>query len=120
MLRLPTTLIVNPERITRQGAGDGQVIVTIRGTQAVAASAIDLASVRIGNVPADVTGNDGFKSQVQDVDNDGIADLIVHFKRSALIGDGQVTSRTTQLLLRANLTDGRQFEARGPITVGKD
>ena len=117
VLRLPTTLVVNPQRINLQGNSNGQVIVTLLGTRTIAASAIDVGTVRIGNVDADQTGADGFKAAQEDVDGDGIADLVIHFRRNALMADGQLTSRTTQLTLRANLNDGRQIEARGPVTV---
>jgi DNA/RNA endonuclease G (NUC1)/PKD repeat protein len=118
VLRIPTTLGVNPERINIRGNGNGQVIVTVFGTSTIDASAILLESVRIGSTGIDTKGNDSFKSSVEDANNDGIPDLIVHFNRDDLIGDRQLTSRTTEFVLRATLNDGRQIEAHGAVNVG--
>ncbi|MEO8579094.1 MAG: DNA/RNA non-specific endonuclease [Gemmatimonadales bacterium] len=117
VLRVSTALSVNPGRINIQGNGNGQVIVTVYGTSTIDASAIDLGSVRIGDVGIDTRGNDDFKSSIKDVNNDGIADLTVHFNRGDLVDDVQLTARTTELVLRANMMDGRQIEARGPVQV---
>lgn len=42
----------------------------------------------------------------------------MHFERRDLVDDGQLTSGITRLVLRANLNDGRQIEARGTVSVG--
>ena len=117
VLRIPTSLLVNPERINIQDRGHGQVIVTVLGTPSFAGSSIDLESVRIGNAKIDARGNAGSKAQVEDVNRDGIADLVLHFDRDSLVADGHLTSHTTQLVLIANLSDGRQIEARGAVDV---
>ena len=44
--------------------------------------------MRIGSVGIDTKGNDGFKSSIEDANNDGIPDLIVHFDRGDLV-DGR-------------------------------
>jgi DNA/RNA endonuclease G (NUC1) len=116
--RIPTRLAVNPERINLQGQGNGQVIVTVFGTRSFSGTAIALGSVRIGSVGSDSNGSNSLKALVQDVDNDGNPDLVLHFDRSALATAGLLTAGTTELLLYANLTDGRQIEARGPVNVG--
>jgi DNA/RNA endonuclease G (NUC1) len=117
ILRIPTSLLVNPERINIQGPGNGQVIVTVLGTTAFAGSSIDLGSVRIVNARIDVRGSGASKAQVEDVNQDGITDLVLHFDRDTLVADGQLTSGTTQLVLMANLSDGRQIEASGDVDV---
>ena len=116
--RIPTAIVVNPERINLRGHGNGQIIVTVLGTRLISAASIDLESVRIGSIGIDVNGANSPKSSVQDVDNDGNADLVLHFDRSALVSAGLLTIGTTELLLHANLTDGRQIEASGPVNVG--
>ena len=89
----------------------------VLGTPSFAGSSIDLESVRIGNAKIDARGNAGSKAQVEDVNRDGIADLVLHFDRDSLVADGHLTNHTTQLVLIANLSDGRQIEARGAVDV---
>jgi len=115
--RISTGLSVNPNKINIHGQGNGQLIVTVFGSSTIVASAIDVESVRIGTVGIDTKGNDGFKSSIEDANNDGIPDLVVHFDRDQLVNGGALTNQTTQLVLRANLNDGRQIEARGAIFV---
>jgi hypothetical protein len=55
---------------------------------------------------------------VEDVNGDGLPDLTLHFDRAALISAGQLTSRSTSLVVQATLRDGRQIEARGAVSVG--
>jgi DNA/RNA endonuclease G (NUC1)/PKD repeat protein len=115
--RISTGLAVNPNKINIHGQGSGQLIVTVFGSNTIDASAIELESVRIGTVGIDTNGNDGFKSSIEDANNDGIPDLIVHFDRGDLVDGGALTNQTTQLVLLANLNDGRQIEARGAVIV---
>jgi DNA/RNA endonuclease G (NUC1)/PKD repeat protein len=117
VVRISTGLSVNPRKININGQGNGQVIVTVFGTSTIDAAAIDLESVRIGTIGIDTKGNDGFKSSIEDANNDGIPDLILHFNRGDLVDNGQLTNQTTQLVLQANLNDGRQVEARGTVIV---
>jgi hypothetical protein len=114
---IPAALLVNPGRININGQGSGQVMVTVLGSGEVDAEAVDVESIRIGNVSADTNGSDDFKSSVEDVNNDGIADLIVHFNRDELVEDGLLTVGTAQLVLYADLIDGRQVEALGEVQV---
>jgi DNA/RNA endonuclease G (NUC1) len=115
---IAASLSVNPQRININGEGNGQVIVTIFGNTTIDAAAIDLESIRIGTIGLDTNGNDGFKSAVGDVNSDGIPDLIAHFNRDDLVRDGRLRIGTTQLVLHADLTDGRQIEALGTVRVG--
>jgi hypothetical protein len=115
--RISTGLSVNPNKVNIHGQGSGQLIVTILGSSTIDASAIVVESVRIGTVGIDTKGNDGFKSSIEDANNDGIPDLIVHFDRGDLVDGGAITNQTTQLVLQANLNDGRQIEARGAVLV---
>ncbi len=118
VLRIPASLLVSPDRINLRGQGGGQIVATILGTSGIDVSAIDLQSVRIGSISVATTGNDAFKSVVEDVDGDGLPDLTLHFDRSVLVSAGQLTSRSTSLAVQATLRDGRQIEARGPVSVG--
>jgi hypothetical protein len=115
---LAASLQVNPGRININGEGNGQVIVTVLGSSELDAAAVDVSSIRVGTVGIDTNGNDGFKSSIKDVNNDGVADLIVHFNRIDLVDDGQLAIGTTRLVLYLDLIDGRHVEAIGAVRVG--
>ena len=53
------------------------------------------------------------------MDGDGDADLVIHFERAQLVANGDLTTATTSLVLRANLLDGRQVEGRDAVRVIK-
>jgi DNA/RNA endonuclease G (NUC1) len=115
---IAASLQVNPGRINIHGEGNGQVIVTVLGNSELDAAAVDVSSIRVGTVGIDTNGNDGFKSSVNDVNDDGVADLIVHFNRVELVDDGQLAIGTTRLVLYLDLIDGRHVEAIGAVRVG--
>lgn len=117
---IAASLQVNPGRININGEGNGQVIVTVLGNSELDAAAVDVSSIRVGTVGIDTNGNDGFKSSVSDVNNDGVADLIVHFNRVELVDDGQLAIGTTRLVLYLDLIDGRHVEAIGAVRVGSN
>lgn len=117
---IAASLQVNPGRINISGEGNGQVIVTVLGNSQLDGAAVDVSSIRVGTVSIDENGNDGFKSSVNDVNNDGIADLIVHFNRIDLVDDGQLATGTTRLVLYLDLIDGRHVEAIGAVRVGSN
>jgi DNA/RNA endonuclease G (NUC1) len=116
--RIPTALAVYPERVNLVGGGNGQLVVTVFGTPSIDAAAIDLRSVRIGTTSIDDNGDAALKSALRDANNDGVVDLIVHFDRNDLVRGGQLTGGTTEFLLQATLSDGREIEARGSVNVG--
>jgi hypothetical protein len=115
---IAASLQVNPGRINITGEGNGQVIVTVLGSSELDAATVDVSSIRVGTVGIDTNGNDGFKSSVNDVNDDGVADLIVHFNRDQLVDDGQLAIGTTRLVLYLDLIDGRHVEAIGAVRVG--
>lgn len=115
--RIPTTLAVKPGKINIRGPAKGDLTVTVFGTSTIAAGSIDLASVRIGTTGVNTKRKGGFKFSLEDANRDGIIDLILHFDRSDLVDDGQLTDATTELVLQADLSDGRQIEARGAVTI---
>ena len=115
---IAASLQVNPGRININEEGNGQVIVTVLGNSELDAASVDVSSIRVGTVGMDTNGGDGFKSSVNDVNDDGVADLIVHFNRIELVDDGQLAIGTTRLVLYLDLIDGRHVEAIGAVRVG--
>ena len=115
---IAAALLVSPGRINIDGEGNGQVIVTLLGSSQLDAAAIDVSSIRVGAVGVDRNGSAGLKSTVDDVNSDGIADLLVHFNRIDLVDGGQLAVGTIRLVLYADLIDGRHVEALGAVRVG--
>jgi hypothetical protein len=52
-----------------------------------------------------------------DVDGDGDADLVLHFERAELVARGDLNATTTELVLRATLTDGRKIRGVDAVRV---
>jgi DNA/RNA endonuclease G (NUC1)/PKD repeat protein len=115
--RIPLGLRVAPDRVNIDNNGNGQVTVVVLGTSQLDGSLIDVHSARIGTTSVDTRGNDGFKSTLSDVDGDGDTDLELHFSRKELVRNGSLSETTEELVLHANLTDGRQIEARGAVKM---
>ena len=115
--RILGSMSVAPNQINIGNNGNGQIIVTVFGTSAFAGTAINLSTARIGSTFVDVLGNSDPKAKFKDVNHDGILDLVLHFERGDLVANGDLSSNTILLALDANLKDGRQIEARGPVEV---
>lgn len=117
VLRLPATMNVNPRLINISDARSGQIVVNILGNSQFAGSMINVETIRIGNAGPDAEGSGEPKASLVDSNGDGILDLEVHFMRSDLLASGVLTPATRELVLQADLNDGRQIEARGSISV---
>lgn len=117
VLRLPAAMNVSPRVINTSDAGNGQIVVTILGNSQFEASTIKTETIRIGSASPDTRGNGEPKASLVDSNGDGILDLAVHFIRSDLVASGALAPATRELTIQADLTDGRQIEARGPVSV---
>jgi probable HAF family extracellular repeat protein len=56
-------------------------------------------------------------TSLEDVDGDGDLDRVLNFALSALRDNGDVTTQTTQLVLRADLSDGRKVRGADRVKV---
>jgi hypothetical protein len=108
---------VAPSPINIGNNGNEQIVVTVFGNSTFDGTAINLSTARIGHTSVDVRGNSDPKAKFKDVNHDGILDLVVHFVPGDLVANGDLSSNTISLTLDANLNDGRQIEARGPVEV---
>ena len=80
---------------------------------------VNPATARLGSTPPAVRKQGSLYVSAKDVDGDGDADLVIHFERAQLVANGDLTTATTSLVLRANLLDGRQVEGRDAVRVIK-
>ena len=95
-----------------------QVVLLDREAQTFGLGMIDVESIRLDGVPvARRTGGAPYATW-SDTDGDGRADLVLHFELPALRAAGVLVGGTTQLTLRASLSDGRTLAATTAVRVG--
>lgn len=88
-------------------ASRGLVPVTVFSTDSVNATQIDTETVRLGSGTAAARGDDGnVLARLADRNGDGRDDLVAHFAKGDLLGDGALTPGTTRLTLSGRLRDG--------------
>jgi subtilisin family serine protease len=109
----------NPISLTEKG--QGQIPVAVLSGNSFDARRVDLATVTLGNgdgtdTPASMLPNGRVMAVLRDLDRDGDVDLLLHFDRGQLIGNGDLTSTTASLTLLARLDDGC-IEIRGSDAV---
>ncbi|MFL5528542.1 MAG: DNA/RNA non-specific endonuclease, partial [Gemmatimonadaceae bacterium] len=117
VLPISVPMSVSPDQINIRNQGAGEIVVTLLGSREIGASSIDEHSIRIGTRGVDAKGNGAPKGALEDVNGDGFQDLVLHFSRSALVGERLLTSETRELVLHANLVDHREIEARGRVKI---
>jgi hypothetical protein len=75
------------------------------------AAALDPATITLGNevgadTPVARQNNGRYHARVEDVNGDGLMDLVVMFERPALVANGDLTPASTELVLRGFLQNG--------------
>jgi subtilisin family serine protease len=84
----------------------GRLPVAILSTAIFNAATVDPASVVIGSTPVDTRPNGRLFASLEDVNSDGLPDLLVHFRIPELVANGDLTNATTELTVWAFLDDG--------------
>ena len=121
---LPVAIDVAPgdatNTISLKNTSDAVLAVAVLTTPAFdAPRLVNAATARIGATPPAARKQGSLYVSAKDVDGDGDADLVIHFERAQLVANGDLTTATTSLVLRANLYDGRQVEGRDAVRVIK-
>jgi len=120
-------------RIHLRGHWDKHIVVAILGDARLNAAAVDLATVKLGNVnvrqihrgSGDDDDDDGepgtrnltYLATLADVDRDGDMDLLVLFERKAMLRSGDLTKETTGLTLTGMTVGGRKLVGTDDIQV---
>ncbi len=96
----------NPINIKKKG----QLPVAILTTDSFDAQDVDGSTATIGGVLAD-------KWAIEDVDDDGDDDMILHWGVPDLVDAGVIVASTTQLTVRADLEDGSCITGTDNVTI---
>lgn len=101
----------------------GKLPVAVLGGPTFDARQLDVATVRLGSatnpgVPVARHPNGAYFASVEDANGDGLPDLLVHFERAALDSAGVLAAPSTELVLRAQMSDGcRQVQGSESVRV---
>lgn len=99
------------DRNTVSHRGKGRLPVAILTASGFDASDVDPATVTLGDEDGDDTAvaakpNGRLFTALEDVDDDGDLDLLLHFEVEALVESGELDSSTTELTLTGATSDG--------------
>lgn len=94
-------------RGVRNGNGSGgTLMVTVLGTLEFNLAAVDLGTLRVGDVetnppstPLVQLPNGKYQASVVDVNGDRILDLVLHFRLTEMVANGDLSESTTELCL---------------------
>ncbi|MBW3552515.1 MAG: hypothetical protein KY466_03340 [Gemmatimonadetes bacterium] len=107
------------DNILSLNANGGSVPVAVLSAGSFDATRLDPASIFLGEngtggVPVSVRKNGSYMASFEDVNGDGVADLMLHFDRTALISG--LTPASTQLVLHGTMDSG--IEVEGVDAIG--
>lgn len=108
--------------IKLNSVGEGRIAVAVLTTPGFSAADVDPATVTLGDesgtdTPVAQRRNGTYMASPEDVDGDGDLDLVLHFERSALIANGDLTSSTGTLVLRGRTADGTAARGEDAVRV---
>lgn len=89
----------------------GNIPVAILTTDDFDAGTVDPSTVTLGNndgadTPVAARKNGSLMAGLEDVDDDGDLDLVLHFSTQELVANGDLDGNTTELTLNGGTTDG--------------
>lgn len=100
----------------------GGIPVAILTTDDFDAADVDPATVTLGNDEGNDTSvatrrNGSLKASLDDVDNDGDRDLILHFNTQALVRNGSLDANSTELILNGATFGGQAIEGSDGVNI---
>ena len=112
-----------PGIINLNDRGQSGVDVALLSGPGFDPASVNPETATIGGVGLDIHGGgDKLSYHYEDLNHDGVADVVLRFGRAALIDAAALKSASTELLLLADLRNGVQIEGRAPIethVIGK-
>ena len=100
----------------------GGIPVAILTTDDFDAADVDPATVTLGNDDGNDTSvatraNGSLTASLEDVDNDGDLDLILHFDTQALVENGDLDENTTELILNGKTFGGQEIQDSDSVNI---
>jgi hypothetical protein len=100
----------------------GKIPVAVLTTADFDAASLDPATVTLGNDDGDDTpvaarNNGTLMASLEDVDQDGDLDLVLHVDTQALVRNGDLGAGTTELILNGTTTDGTPVQGRDGVRI---
>ena len=112
---LPVTIDIKPGSYpnTINLGSSGTVPVAIFSTPTFDARTVDPTTVRLASAPVKLTGKSKPIASFQDVNGDGLLDLVVHIETSAL----QLSSTDTTAVLKGRTFSGQPIQGSDSVRV---
>lgn len=99
----------------------GRIPVAILTTDGFDAGDVDPSTVTLGNDDGNDTPvagrRNGLMASLEDVDDDGDLDLVMHFDTQALVANGDLDANTTELILNGVTTGGEVIHGSDTATI---
>jgi hypothetical protein len=117
---IPVEVDIRPTSVNPVSAG--LLPVAILGSEVFAVADIDPATITLGDDDGDDTPvaarvNGTLYASFEDVDADGIVDLVLHFRIPALVENGDLTDATEELVLNGATWDGVAIKGSDSVRV---
>ena len=100
----------------------GDIPVAILTTDDFDAADVDASTVTLGDDDGNDTNvaarrNGSVKASLEDVDDDGDLDLILHFETQALVANGDLDASSTELILNGETTGGLVIQGSDAVNI---
>lgn len=102
-----------PNSINR--ASNGVVPVAVLGTPDFDATTIDPSTVTLANAPVVRKGKGDFKAAIEDVNGDGLPDMVFHFRTNALA----LLDTDTEAVLDGKTRNGTRITGKDSVVIVK-
>lgn len=109
----------NPVNLRRGGL----LPIAILSTQDFAATDVDPSTIMVGDgagteTPVAQHNSGAYQFSIEDVNGDGLADLVPLFDVRTLVANGDLTNKSTMLMLTASLADAcTEIQGEGAVVV---
>ena len=106
----------------KSGKGNGRLPVAILTTGDFDAATVDVSTVTLGDDDDDMVGvipksHGRFRAELEDVDDDGDLDLVMHFSIADLVAGDDLDESTTQLCINGETLDGDAIHGCDSVTI---
>jgi len=95
----------------------GKLTVAILSTADFDATTLDVSTVRLGHTSVVQKKNGTYQAAGEDVDGDGVLDLVVHFDMADLVAADDLADGVTELTLTGTTADGTDIQGTDAVTV---